>query len=149
MNLLYKITVYGEPVAQGRARARVVKAKGIEPYATHYDPAKSRQYKVLVRNHVYLNKPQKLLDCPLILSCKIYRSKPRSKPKKVVYPTTKPDLSNYLKGIEDALCGLVYRDDSLIVGYKNIYKLYDSDSPRVEIELYSTNFIKEGVKNDK
>lgn len=139
---VYKIIVYGNPVAQGRARSRIIKSKTGKPFVSHYDPEKSRNYKDLVRQQILIQgKPEALLDIPLVMSCRIYRLKPKSTPKKVIYPTTKPDLDNYLKSIKDALSGIVIRDDSIIVGYRYIFKLYTLDAPRVEFELYEAGDI--------
>ncbi len=133
--ILYKLTIYGEPVAQGRARSDLIRSKG-KQFIGHYDPKKSRDYKQDIKLQILNSgKPEALIDEPLIMSCRIYRTKPKSKPKKVVYPTTKPDLDNYLKALKDALSGLVIRDDSIIVGYKDIWKLYTKDRPRLEFEL--------------
>ena len=33
----------------------------------------------------------------------------------VIYPTTKPDIDNILKGIMDALKGIVWKDDAQVV----------------------------------
>ena len=49
-------------------------------------------------------------------------------------PTTKPDVSNVLKGVEDALKGVWYVDDSQIVGYGELGKWY-SEQPRIEIAM--------------
>ena len=49
-------------------------------------------------------------------------------------PVTKPDVSNVLKGVEDALKGVWYKDDSQIVGYGVLGKWYD-ERPRIEIMM--------------
>ncbi|KKL67003.1 hypothetical protein LCGC14_2139330 [marine sediment metagenome] len=136
--LLYKLTAYGEPVAQGRHRSRIVNMGPKKQYIQNYELKENTDYKKFIQNQVCISGiPENgLFDEPLVLSCRIYRMRPKSKPKKIIYPTTTPDLDNYLKAIKDALTGLVYRDDSLIVGYRDVWKLYDSNRPRVEIELY-------------
>lgn len=48
-------------------------------------------------------------------------------------PLVKPDLSNIVKGIEDALNGIAYIDDCQIVDL-HVMKFY-SDEPRVEVVL--------------
>ena len=77
-----------------------------------------------------------------MLSLRIYRAIPKSMSKKkreaalagVLRPTTKPDVSNVLKGVEDALKGLWYVDDSQIVGYGELGKWYDKQ-PRIEVTM--------------
>lgn len=134
---LYKLTIYGEPVAQGRARSTIITAKTGKQFVSHYDPAKSRNYKEFIQRQIIINGPPgKLLDEPLVLSCRVYRLKPKSKSKKVIYPVTKPDLDNYIKSIKDAMNKIVIRDDSIIVGYKEIWKFYTLKLPRVVLELY-------------
>lgn len=63
-----------------------------------------------------------LLDQPLRLRVTFYRPRPKGhfgkrglKPTAPEYPTTKPDAGKLLRGVEDALTGVVYRDDSLLV----------------------------------
>jgi Holliday junction resolvase RusA-like endonuclease len=51
-----------------------------------------------------------------------------------IRPKTKPDVSNILKGIEDALNGVWYADDSQIVEYGLIGKWY-AEEPRVYVRL--------------
>lgn len=41
--------------------------------------------------------------------------KPSSKPKEVLYPTTKPDVENLRKNLLDIPFGLIYSDDSQVV----------------------------------
>ena len=49
-------------------------------------------------------------------------------------PTTKPDVSNVLKGVEDALKGVWYKDDSQIIGFDELGKWY-GERPRIEITM--------------
>ena len=44
-----------------------------------------------------------------------YVVRPKSAPKRVRYPTTRPDLDNYLKTLLDALDKFAFPDDAQIV----------------------------------
>jgi Holliday junction resolvase RusA-like endonuclease len=136
MMLLYKTVIHIEPVAQERPRVRVVAMKGRKPFATVYDPKRSKQFKEDLHNKLKHDMMSRdLINEPMILSCRIFIKRPKTVTRE--YPEVKPDLSNYLKGIEDAMNGAVYTDDSKIVGYGECYKLYTEDIPRIEIELYN------------
>lgn len=52
----------------------------------------------------------------------------------MISKTTRPDLENSLKGAQDAMQSIVYKDDSQIVVYRNCSKVY-GDRPRLEITL--------------
>ena len=131
-----QITIEGKPEPQLRPRAT-----RIGNSIRLYDPKTTTNYK----NHVKLSAKQqwkgKPLECPLVVELDIYRQIPKSTSKKrrklmnerVIRPTVKPDLSNYVKGIEDALSGIVYKDDSQIVDL--IARKFYSDNPRVEIRV--------------
>jgi Holliday junction resolvase RusA-like endonuclease len=70
-----------------------------------------------------------------------YMTIPKSKSKKFrkaamegeERPTKKPDLSNIVKGVEDALNGVLYKDDSQIVNLS--MEKYYSEEPRLEVTL--------------
>jgi Holliday junction resolvase RusA-like endonuclease len=49
------------------------------------------------------------------------------------HPTTKPDATKLVRGVEDALTAILWRDDALIVT-QHVTKRY-GDRPGVEIEL--------------
>lgn len=108
----------GEVVAQGRARATRT-AKGVRMY----DPPKSRVYKEHVKKIGLKYAPSEPLEQPLMVRMTFYRQYLKSFTKKqrrdaedgVLLPVTRPDLSNYCKGIEDALNGVIWKDDSQIV----------------------------------
>ena len=133
----YKAVVLGEPVAQGRPR---FSRQG--GFVKAYDPAKSRDYKQYVRLVAAKDAPDAPVTGAVLLSVKIYRALPKSMSKKKreaalagkLRPTTRPDVSNVVKGVEDALKGLWYVDDSQIVGYGTLGKWYDKQ-PRIEITM--------------
>ena len=129
-------TVYGEPVAQGRPRFTTVAG-----HAMAYDPKESRDYKQCVRLAALEVRPEKPLEGALSLAVTVYKSMPKSMSKKKaaqaiagdLRPTTRPDLDNLIKGIKDAIKGIIWKDDSQVV---NIYaaKWY-GEVPRVEISV--------------
>ena len=134
---MIRFVVYGEPVPQGRPRLTTVNG-----HARAYDPKASRDFKrdikAVAQNHV----PSELLTAPLIATIRVYRPVPKSFSKKrralalsgALRPVTKPDLKNYIAGVEDALEQMIYAADAQIVGYGESGKWY-GDPPRVEIEI--------------
>lgn len=130
------LTVYGEPVAQGRPKFST--AGG---FVKAYDPAKSRNYKDYVRLAAAEHAPASLLEGPIGMMLTIYRSMPKSFSKRKaaaaeageLRPTTKPDVDNYLKGVKDALKGVIWKDDSQVVEVF-VQKRYSS-RPRIEVKI--------------
>lgn len=133
---LIEITIPGEPVAQGRPKATTVNG-----HVRMYDPKKSSDFKQLVSFYAAQKAPGVLLDGQLIINVIVFRKIPTSKSKTwiqkaidyLIRPTTKPDCSNYLKGIEDALNGIIYTDDSRIVT-AIVQKVY-SQTPKTLIQI--------------
>ena len=133
----YTAIVLGDPVAQGRPR---FSRQG--GFVKAYDPAKSRDYKSYVRLIAAQNAPDSPVEGAIEFSLRIYRAIPKGMPKYkreaamagTLRPVTKPDVSNVLKGVEDALKGVWYKDDSQIVGYGVLGKWYD-ERPRIEIMM--------------
>ena len=129
----YTAVILGEPVAQGRPR---FSRQG--GFVKAYDPAKSRDYKSYVRLIAAQNAPVTPVEGAIEFSLRIYRAIPKGMPKykreAALRPVTKPDVSNVLKGVEDALKGVWYKDDSQIVGYGVLGKWYD-ERPRIEIMM--------------
>lgn len=133
---MVEFIIPGNPVPQARPRAGKRGSKIVM-----YDPKESKEYKQYVALIAKQHAPKTLLEGALSVRIKIYREIPKSTTKKdralifegIKRPVTKADTSNYVKGIEDALNGIIYKDDSQIV---DLYasKFY-SDNPRVEIEV--------------
>lgn len=131
------ITVHGEPVAQGRPRFA-----NHGGFTTAYDPPQSAKYKSKIQKELQpliANKKFKPFDGPCSLELRIYRSIPKSFSRKKqnaaangeIRPTTRPDTDNYVKGILDALNGIVVKDDSQIVDI--VAQKFYSDIPRIEV----------------
>ncbi|KZS45727.1 hypothetical protein AWU65_07270 [Paenibacillus glucanolyticus] len=133
---MIQFTVYGEPVAQGRPKFST--AGG---FVKAYDPAKSRDYKDYVRLAAAEHAPKSLLEGPVGMMLTVYRSIPKSFSKKKaaaaeageIRPTTKPDVDNYLKGVKDALKGVIWKDDSQVVEVFTQKKY--SGRPRIEVKI--------------
>jgi len=129
-------TVYGEPVAQGRPRFSTQGG-----FARAYDPKKSKDFKQYVKLAASDHRPQSLLDGPLALEVKVFKSSLKSfsqKKKKAaevgeLRPLTKPDVDNFVKGIKDALKSIIWKDDSQVVDL-HVSKWY-SENPRVEVTV--------------
>lgn len=129
------LVIRGEPVPAGRPR--------FNSRTRHaHDPKKSRQYKALVRESAALQYHGPILEHkPLCLKVKVYRSiqasvsklEHKRRAEGLKRPIVKPDASNYLKLIEDALTGIVWEDDNLITDV-SCHKYY-SDDPRIEVTV--------------
>lgn len=134
-----KFTIPGEPCAQGRPRFTTKSG-----YVKAYDPAKSRNYKAFVRyiaTDAAKMQGWSYTDKALFMAVKAVLSVPKSKSKKwqlaalrgEIRPTKKPDNTNLVKGIEDALSGCIYADDKQIVSSR-ISKWYGTE-PCVEVTI--------------
>ena len=115
----YSVVIPISPVAQGRGS---INAKGKFPRI--YDPKKSREFKNKIKEYLLdsgIPTYQKHLPVTLSVECYVKRplahyTKNGAKTKLwKQFPTAKPDVSNYAKGIEDALIGIVLHDDAQIV----------------------------------
>lgn len=84
---------------------------------------------------------------PLVLSCRFFIARPAAhyrtgrhsmalRDDAPLWPAVRPDLSNYIKLVEDALNGLMWADDALIVRYAHVEKVYADGRPAAtELEV--------------
>jgi Holliday junction resolvase RusA-like endonuclease len=129
-------TVYGNPVAQGRP-----KFSSHGGFTRAYDPKNSKDYKDYVKLAATEHAPAALLEGPIGMVLTVYRSTPKSFSKKKsaqaeagqIVPTTKPDVDNYLKGVKDALKGVIWKDDSQVV--EVFARKRYSARPRIEVKI--------------
>jgi crossover junction endodeoxyribonuclease RusA len=75
-----------------------------------------------------------VLDEPVEVYLHFLLPRPKSKPKRVWAPTTKPDLDKLVRAALDALTNVVWRDDSIVI---QIFatKSYAEDTPGVHLEI--------------
>jgi Holliday junction resolvase RusA-like endonuclease len=59
--------------------------------------------------------PPAPLEGPLALTLTFFMPRPKSLPKRVTMPVTRPDLDNLIKHLTDQLEGVLYRSDSQLV----------------------------------
>lgn len=128
-----------EPVEQARPRA-VRFGTGVRMY----DPKKvavfKRQLGMLAKQQM-LDRGLEPYDGPLEVRMEFYRPVQASLSKKerarrlsgVHRPTVKPDLSNYIKATEDALNGIIWADDNLIV--TEVAKKFYAEQPHLIVEV--------------
>lgn len=128
-----------EPVEQARPRTTRF-GKGIRLY----DPKKVTVFKRklgMLAKQQMLDRGLEPFDGPLEVCMEFYRPVQESISKTerarrlsgVHRPTVKPDLSNYIKALEDGLNGILWVDDNLIVSLQ-AEKLY-SELPHLVVEI--------------
>ncbi|MHC9533164.1 RusA family crossover junction endodeoxyribonuclease [Dellaglioa sp. L3N] len=135
---MIELIILGNPVAQGRPIFNSYTKRA-------HDPIKSKNYKLFVGHEVRKQYHGPLVDCPIRVEIDVYRPNNKGTSKKqidlrerkLVLPIVKPDATNYAKGIEDALTGIVWKDDNLIVESET--KKYYSVTPRIEVRIKELN----------
>jgi Holliday junction resolvase RusA-like endonuclease len=75
------------------------------------------------------------LDGPVKLSVTFFMPRPKSAPKRVTRPATKPDLDKLVRAVGDALTGIAYTEDSRIVELRATKEFAVDASPRAEIHI--------------
>jgi Holliday junction resolvase RusA-like endonuclease len=75
-------------------------------------------------------------DAALAVTAVFWIEKPKSVPKKRIFPTKKPDVDNLAKLLMDSLNGYLFHDDSQVVNshFRKRYCL-DGQVPRIELEI--------------
>lgn len=72
--------------------------------------------------------PGEPLDVPIAVTLTFYLERPRSAPRRVLWPAKRPDWDKLARLVCDALTGVVYRDDALICR-ATVEKVFAADRP--------------------
>ena len=131
MTFMVTFKLDADPV--GKQRARYARRGN---FVQTYTPDKTRTYESLIKEAATeAMGSSEPLETPVNLYLYIRVPIPKSYSKKKVAdclnglekPIKKPDASNVLKSVEDAMNGVVYRDDCQIVNF-HVSKVYSSQS---------------------
>lgn len=151
---MISFTVVGEAQPAGSKRAFVVNGRAVVSDAN----AKSRPWKqevAQVAHEAYVKWAESqvsmpgdiaLLGCPLEVQFVFFQPRPKGhygtgrnagilKPLAPRFPATRPDVLKLARGVEDALTGVVWRDDSQIV-CEHLFKCY-GEPARVEVRIWT------------
>lgn len=132
INLVFNLA----PVAQARPRATRM-GRGIRLY----DPRPTAVFKKTLRSMASEQYKGEPLEGQLLVDITFYRPIQKSLSKKerllrllgVHRPVVKPDLDNYIKSAFDALNGVLWADDAMVVDLHA--KKFYSEHPHITIEV--------------
>jgi len=126
--------IFVEPTAKGRPRSTVV-AGHVHTYTPKRTRVAEADIKAAIRQEI-MKAGSFDAGVPLRISATFFRERPKSLPKRSIYPVSKPDLDNYFKTLTDALEKYVYPNDSQIVSCTT-QKRYclPGQVPRIELTI--------------
>jgi Holliday junction resolvase RusA-like endonuclease len=135
---MIEIIIPGEPIAKHRPKFTT---RGKFPRAYNDQETEEGKFIAQVLHQI---DGLKIFDKPLTVDLYFFRSRPKShygtgrnankiKPSAPTWPTTKPDVDNYIKFTLDCLNDILWKDDALVVR-TNAVKSYAED-PRTIIQV--------------
>lgn len=149
-----EFVVYGDPQTAGSKRAFT--RRGGRGVIVTDDNKNLKEWQRLVADAARSERPDRLLDGPLRLHIRFYMARPKGhlgtgrnagtvRPGAPQLPSTRPDTSKLVRAVEDALKGIVWRDDGQIAQLAAL-KLYaePGDQPRCEVAIDPCPFRQSG-----
>jgi Holliday junction resolvase RusA-like endonuclease len=139
--------IQGEPHAKQRHRSRIIFPTDPrkKAFIHNYPHPETEAYEKMLKEYAALlmRKREPTLN-PVALLVHAFRRVPESwsaKDKRAalmggIVPTARPDGDNYLKAAQDALNGIVYRDDSQIVDARVIKRFNERPAMRIEVREF-------------
>jgi Holliday junction resolvase RusA-like endonuclease len=129
--------IQGTPVGKGRPK---FSSQG--PFVRAYTPEKTANYENLVKVKAeQAMDGRQMIEGPVEVSIRLIVTPPASWSKKkkrdamegVIFPTSKPDIDNVLKGIMDACNEIVFKDDKQAVNVRVVKRYGEVASAAVEV----------------
>lgn len=133
-------TVYGLPAPQGSAKGFLHRATGrvIVTHANRRTVGWRQEVAAALAKALESADPPLAPDCALFprpaavrVSITFYLPRPKSLPKRILTPASRPDLDKLLRAALDAMTGLLYDDDAQVAAV-TASKAYGP--PRAEFE---------------
>lgn len=112
--------VHGEPIPQGSTKA-FVNPRTHRAIVTS-DNKRTRPWRALIDDAARQVCPEPLRG-PVVVKARFTMPRPKSRPKRDLWPDRKPDLDKLARALLDALTGPVLVDDSQVVAL-DVQKLY-------------------------
>jgi crossover junction endodeoxyribonuclease RusA len=133
--------VYGVPQPQGSLRAMraggtgraIIVSGGSKEGRVHWTAWRTA-IDVAAREEAATRTP---LDEPVCVTIGFWLPRPKSTPKRVLYPAKKPDLDRLSRSVLDSLTGTIIRDDALVVDLRVRKRFAVEGPPRAEITVHS------------
>lgn len=122
--------VRGIPVPQGSVRAFI--AGGRARVATKSAPLMAWRTAIATAAASAMAE-QPVITGPVKVSATFRMPRPKSAPKRVTWPATKPDIDKLARALLDGITGVVIRDDSLVV-VLDAGKFFD-EAPGVHVRV--------------
>jgi Holliday junction resolvase RusA-like endonuclease len=145
--MIIRFDILGKPAPRGSKRAFPIRRKdgSLGVVVSDETGERGRLWMAMVREAARGALPPNWVvhSGPVKLFVVFHRSRPKAhyttkgavKPSAPAHPTVKPDLTKLLRALEDALTGIVWRDDSQII-YQAASKEYaDVDTTSVFIQV--------------
>lgn len=137
---MLELVVYGTPVPAGSKRAFTRKGGGVGVEDTAENRMKPWRAALQAAAGDAMSGHE-LLQGPLSLHVEFHLARPKGhygarglRPSAPTHPTVKPDTTKLLRGLEDALTGIVWRDDAQIVT-QHAEKRYATGPEHVRIKV--------------
>ena len=138
-----EFVIFGNPAPAGSKRAVPHASTG--KVVTMHANKRTAPWMRQVKQVVGAGYDGSLLDGPVILEMDFFRARPKShfgtgrnaakiKPSAPLYPTSAPDALKLGRAIEDALKGIVYRDDALVIA--PIARKWYGTPERAEVRIW-------------
>jgi Holliday junction resolvase RusA-like endonuclease len=140
-----RFEVFGEARPAGSKRAFVNPHTG-QAIVTDDSGKKGKTWRADIQAAAREAYDGPLLDGALDILVTFYRARPKShyrtgknadllKDSAPRYPTARPDATKLLRAVEDALTGIIWVDDSLIVSQHAFKRFADDGRPKVKVEV--------------
>ncbi|MFH1615841.1 MAG: RusA family crossover junction endodeoxyribonuclease [Planctomycetota bacterium] len=136
---IIKFAVRGRPIPKGSKKfiGRTKKGYGIVIDANKNTKPWQNLIKMIAADYAPSGGPW---SGPVGMKLRFWMLKPAKIPKdRLGYPTTRPDSLKLARAVEDALSGIIYKDDSQVVDL-HIEKRYGPVGVDVEVSRITANF---------